>query len=46
MKLHFSMFKDNLFAINQIYTKKFTIKNSLNRFQISVSVKQFCVISE
>ena len=40
------MFKDNLFAINQINTKKFTINNSLRRSQISVGVKQFCVISE
>jgi len=40
------MFKDNLFAINQIYTKKFTINKSLKRFQILVGVKQFCVINE
>ena len=37
-KLHFSMLNDNLFAVNQIYTEKFAINNSLERFQFSVGV--------
>ena len=32
------MLNDNLFAINQIYTEKFAINNSLERFQFSVGV--------